>query len=736
MKSFCSLLFLIGFVGLVLGQAKPPTDNQEAYQAQVYYTNQVVTIDGELQESIWEEAIPARDFWQKWPTDTAFAAAKTEVRIAYDENFLYVSAINYDNGSRFIETLKRDTGHWGSDGFAIVLDPVNERSNGFIFGVNAGGAQMEGLISMGAGETISENWDAKWYSQTKEYADYWVVEMAIPFKSLRYKTDVMTWGVNFIRNDMERNVYSTWAKVPLQMDGVDLGFTGALNWTNPPPLANGNIVLIPYVTGGSTQNFEDNEPHEFTYNAGLDAKIAVTSSLNLDVTINPDFSQVDVDRQVTNLSRFSLFFPERRNFFLENSDLFSNFGTGGIRPFFSRRIGLENGEQIPIRAGLRLSGNLTNDLRIGIMNIQTEKRGDVPEQNFFVATLQQRVLKRSSINALIVNKESFNLPEESDRRRYNRVAAFEFRYLSQDGKWRGHARYHRSFTPDNDNLNNYFGQYIEYQSRNFWVGLASEQVGRNYIAETGFTPRIYNYDAVRDTTERIGYLRVNPWAGYNFRPENSKILNQHGPRAWTRVFYNENGAFNERNSGFGYNFNFKNTSGIWMEFNDDEIALPFPIEIVGDNLFQAENYRFQSSYFEYWSDRRRNFSGNIFVRYGGFYTGERFGYGGGINFRKQPFMNISITYNRNEIMLPEEFEDQTFELLGTTIEFSFSNTMFWTTFMQYNTQGNNFGINSRFQWRFKPMSDLFIVYTDNYIADTFAVQNRAIVLKLNYWLNL
>jgi len=469
----------------------------------------------------------------------------------YDDNFLYVSAICYDGGKRVIQTLKRDVGHWESDGFAIVLDPVNERSNGFVFGVNAGGAQMEGLVSANG---TSEEWDAKWYSQITQYENYWVVEMAIPFKSIRYDQN-LKWGVNFVRNDMGENLYSTWAKVPIQISGTDLGFTGLLSWDNPPPLAKGNTVLIPYIFGGTSQNFEDNETQQYTYNTGLDAKIAITSNLNVDVTINPDFSQVDVDQQVTNLSRFSLFFPERRNFFLENSDIFSEFGTGGVRPFFSRRIGLRDGQQVPIQYGVRLSGNITKSFRIGVMDIQTDRAGDFPAQNYFVAAVQQRVLKRSRIKAFIVNRQTTANVEGSDVADYNRVAGLEFQYFSADGKWRGAMRYHNSMNPENFKNNDYWGGFAAYESRNFWVGFASERVGENYITDVGFVPRLYNYNAETEETIRIGYLRLNGWTGYNFRPENSEKLNVHGPRFWSASFLNPDQSLAERFTGFGYNIN-------------------------------------------------------------------------------------------------------------------------------------------------------------------------------------
>ena len=200
------------------------------------------------------------------------------------------------------------------------------------------GAQWDGLMYEGGKVDLS--WDNKWTSVVKKDDDKWVFEASIPFKTIRYKKGITKWGINFSRMDLKTTEKSSWAPVPRQFPTASLAYTGILVWDQPPPQAGSNISVIPYVLGGSSKNYEKDTPTSYKKEIGVDAKIAVTSSLNLDLTINPDFSQVEVDRQVTNLDRFELFFPERRQFFLENGDLFANFGYTTIRPFFSRRIGL------------------------------------------------------------------------------------------------------------------------------------------------------------------------------------------------------------------------------------------------------------------------------------------------------------------------------------------------------------------------------------------------------------
>lgn len=725
-------LLLITFPGFA-GPNKPQ-NNKEIFRVNTARTTSKMTIDGFLNEEAWQVVEPANNFLNKWPTDKGNAEAKTEVRLIYDNDFLYVSAICYMDSKPVISTLKRDVGHWNSDGFAILIDPVNEKTNGFMFGVNAGGAQTEGLVTP---DEASWNWDTKWYSEVKRHADKWVVEMAIPFKSLRYNAESTEWGINFVRNDMKRNVYSTWAHVPIPFRGIDLGYTGTLVWDQPISKTTGNRVLIPYTTGGVSRNHEDLEKTKGDFNAGLDAKIAITSSLNLDVTINPDFSQVDVDVQVANLSRFNIFFPERRNFFLENSDLFSRFGIFPVRPFFSRKIGIKDGELTPIHGGLRLTGNLDKNTRIGVMSMQSKAIEDFNAQNYTVAAVQRRVLKRSTIQGILVSRQAFEKGEGIVKKDYNRVAGIEFNYLSEDGSWNFRTRYHKSINPESFDDEAFISAGGEYRSRNLNVATFWNKIGENYVADIGFTPRLQNYDALADTSVRLGYYSGWNMFSYTIWPKKSEKINRHRIE-WNPIFYfNKDGSLNEFVSRVSYNINFKNRSNFRVFSNYNSVNLPFHTDLIGgDDFLPPAHYAYANGGVSYNSDQRKTFSWNAQISYGEFYNGTNFSYGGGFNIRKQPWLNIGANFSQNRVRLPENFGERDILLVSPKIEISFSNKMFWTTFLQYNTQAENFNINSRFQWRFKPMSDFFLVYTDNYVTDGLTVKNRGIVFKINYWLNI
>lgn len=715
-------------------------DNTETRQSFVYGLNKIdgiIKIDGIDEESAWANAEKIPQFMNHWPSDQGFSSKKSEVWAIYNNQFLYIKAKLYDNGKRVVQSLRRDDeeAHWNSDSFTAVIDPFNNKQNGFLFGVNAGGAQMEALLSVKGSQTeFDENWDNKWFAEVKAYEGYWLVEMAIPFKTLRYDTNISEWGINFIRGDMENNEFSTWTQFPLNYNGTDLNFMGTLKWDKKPQKSEGKVILIPYLAGGTQRDFENTEGqtnYQQEFDAGVDAKISVTGSLNLDLTINPDFSNVDVDQQVTNLSRFSIFLPERRNFFLENGDIFSNFGSWQIQPFFSRTIGLNRGQQVPIKYGARLTGNLSPNLRIGVMNVQTSDFQELVGNNYTVTALHQKVLSRSVIKALFINRQA-----GSDD--YGRNGGLEFNYVHPSGKWDNTVRFHTASTEEKLKDNNYYGFNGAYRGRHLRSGWAFDVVGQNYITELGFNPRINNFDAIAEESIRKGYTRLNHWVVYRFIPKDEgSSINQHGIRTWHNVWLNTDGSLNERRHGIAYDFIFKSTSELRINRISREVNLPVATNLIGaDTPLPISNYQFSELFIEYNTDKRKVFNTNIELRYGNFFNGKRYSIATGLNVRAQPWGTFGINYEYNQVQLAEGFGETQLHLFRANTEISFSNTMFWTTAIQYNSQSENYNIFSRFQWRFKPMSDFFLVYTDNYGIDGLNIKNRQIVFKVTYWFNM
>lgn len=729
-------------------------DNQSLYQLRIQQmTSGSIQLDGVLDELAWQNTEVAGDFWQKFPRDGVRAQKKTEVRMTYDDKFIYVGTVCYDSTNYVIQTLKRDADYWDSDGIAITLDPVNEKTYGFIFGVSPYGVQMEGLVNSSGGERVSEEWDNRWYVEVRRHADHWVAEMAIPFKTLRYEDNKNVWGINFIRNDTQSNEYHTWAPVPVEFGGVDMGYMGSLYWDEAPKAAKGNVSLIPYVTGQVTEVHEDGvRTRETDTGIGGDAKVAITSALNLDLTINPDFSQVDVDQQVTNLTRFNIFFPERRNFFLENSDIFSSFGSGSVRPFFSRTIGIsEDRELLPILFGARLSGNVNKDWRIGLMNVHTDEVqvDDVttPAQNYTAIAFQRRVLSRSVIKGIFLNRQSFEGLEPVGED-YGRNASLEFSYTSKTGRYRGWGSYNTSYKPNIDNKNYFSTLGFRYNGRIFQTSFSYVDVGTNYFADMGFLRRIENYDAERDTTIRLGYRQLFNRTEYYIYPENNSVINSHRFGFEGMLIVNPDWTFAERFNRIRYFMNFNNSSQMRFRFDVRRINLQFPFSFTGGEPLPRGNYDNYRFNFEYGSDERKRFAYNIDAAYWSqFYTGTRISLELRLFYRQQPWGNFGLGLEYNKLEFDEELGSRELFLISPRIEVNFSRNVFWTNFLQYNTQGGNFSMNSRLQWRFAPMSDVFLVYTDVYtledeigdtgiFRDTFRPNNRGLVLKVNYWLTL
>jgi len=698
----------------------------------IHKTASKIVVDGELNEVDWQGSAVANDFINKWPTDTGSAKLQTEVKVIYDAQFIYFGIkADLSNKSPVIQSLKRDVNPYYSDGISVVLDPSAEHTSGYTFGVNAANAQMEGIVQV---NSASFEWDAKWYSQTKIFSGYWTAEIAIPFKSLRFPEGPDQWSINFIRNDMTNNCFSTWNQVPIQFFGANLNCLGKIVFADGVPRLKNNNAFVPYV---SAREYEVNKNYTSSFNAGLDAKVAINSSLNLDATINPDFSQVDVDRQIINLDRFDVLLPERRTFFLENSDLFASMGLQNIAtPFVSRRIGLTgDGSVVPIVAGLRLTGNLNPGLRIGFMNIEVGKKYGLPAQNYTVAALDQRVLKYSNLRAMITNRQAVGTGDLTNKiSDFNRVAGAEFNFLSANTKFNGRAGYYHSFNPGNKDSSGFGMLNIGYTDKRLNISAGWHKVNTNFIADAGFTPRLYNYDAQNDTITRVGYYAYTTSSHYLLYPRSKNTINSVDLAIQTNNYSTTSGRFIEFNGIGSIDVLFANRREAYIAWVQNSVNLIFPTLIFPETgLLQKATYNFGFLEIKFASNFLRAFSWGLDVQHGGYYNGERTTITGNVKYRAQPWGNFGVDFIYNDITLNDKKTNP--YIIGPTVEFAFSDKLFWTTFIQYNTQIKNLNVNSRFQWRFKPLSDVYLVYTDNYLTGDLMHKNRSLVFRVNYWFN-
>lgn len=702
------------------------------------YQSSGIKVDGILDEDIWSSIEPARDFVMQYPFDTALAVTRTEVKVVYNHNFFYLGVTCYNTHKEYVITsLQRDFEFYGSDAFAVFIDPFQDQTNGYSFAVNPMGVQREGLVVNGGSFGSTTDWDCKWYAETSRGDGFWTVEIAIPLRSLKYRTGD-TWRINFARNNPLQNEISVWSAIPRVFSVEALAFTGKLNWGAEPPPQKSAASIIPYATTRFIDDYTDNEKPRLTPGVGLDARITVLKSLNLDLTVNPDFSQVEVDQQVTNLSRFSLFFPERRNFFLENNDLFGLFGFRQIRPFFSRRIGLYAGNTVPILGGARLSGKINRNWRIGFMNMQTEGVGKsgLPAENFTVGAFQRVVGARSNIAGIFVNRQGFagNHLNYSD---YNRLIGLDYNIQSSDNRFRGKLFYHHSFSPGIKNNNYTHASWLMYSDNKWQIMWNHEYVGKNYRADVGFVPRTAHYDPISDLIDYRSYWRLEPDISYNFFPKKGNIQSI-SPGLYLSSYHNEKFTeFTEYLVQGRTEIILRNTAELSVNINAYMTDLFYPFDVTGldSTPLTQGKYSWNTALVSFAGDSRKKFTYYTQAEYGTYYNGTQLALYIEAGYRIQPFGSISLSVTYNNITLPEPYPTANLWLMGPRISLAFTRSVFFSTFIQYNTQIQNLNINSRIQWRFKPMSDLFIVYTDNYDSRYMAIRNRALVVKLSYWFN-
>jgi hypothetical protein len=726
-KPILKLKFLLFYFFLVPCLPLFAQKKNAKYIYHIRKATSAIKVDGIVDERAWQDADVAGDFHMVFPMDTSLAKVRTEVRMTYDQKNIYILAICYKAlpGPNMVESLKRDFNFSRNDNFIFFMDTFDDQTSGYSFGVNAAGAEWDGTMYNGG--SVDLNWSNKWVSATKDYPDKYIFEAAIPFKAIRYKKGITEWGINFSRNDLKTTEKSAWAPVPRQFPTASLAYTGTLFWDEPPPEAGSNLAVIPYALTSVAKDYEDHLPYATKAEAGVDAKVALSSSLNLDLTLNPDFSQVDADKQVIDLSRFELFYPETRQFFLENGDLFNNFGYPSIRPFFSRQIGLTSN----IIGGARLTGKLDKNWRIGVMNMQTVANDSLPARNFTAVVLQRKLFTRSNIGFIFVDKQSFGYPtdvvpsSQPNNSIFNGTVGTEFNLASATNAWTGKELLLKSFTPGREGHDYTDAGNLQYANKYWTIGGEYEYVGANYNAEAGYVPR-------------QGYIRLNPYIGYLFFPKHGIILS-HGPTINFSDYYDGSFHSTDFRDYLSYQITFRDRSTLTSTVETDYVKLlsPFdPTNYVGDSLATGAISHWKNIELSYVSLPQRIYTYDFTLDYGGYYdNGKKQSIAFDFGYRFQPTVNIAWSTTITSIQLQEPWGNNTFLLIGPKVDVTLTNKFFLTGYYQYNQQGRNFNINTRLQYRFRPASDFFIVYTDNYLPRPFLVQTRMLVFKVTYWLN-
>jgi hypothetical protein len=696
-------------------------------------------LDGNLDETAWKNANYISDFWQFFPTDTVKSVNPTEVRILYDDHALYIGIrAEVKTNNYVVASLRRDFGGTNNDNVTLMFDTFKDGTTAFLFGMTPYGVQRDAFISEGGASSAGFNttWDQKWLVESAMHDDHYILEAAIPFSSLKFREGDTSWRLKAYRWDMQTNEQSTWARVPQNQLLSNLAFMGEMVFEKPLGKSRTPLAIIPYINALKSRDFITETPdNKFTF--GGDVKVAVGNSMNLDITVNPDFSNVEVDDIFTNLTRFEVFLPEKRQFFIDNNDLFGNYGDmfNAAKPFFSRRIGLARdaaGNLIENRiiAGVRLSGKLNENWRLGFLNIQTDEDivNEIASNNNMMLSVQKKVFSRSSIGLFAINRQTLKDYDFLDSsKEYNRVIGAEYNMASADNSWTGKFYLHKSMQPDDKKGNLSSQATVTYNTRKItWIADLMH-VDEGFRADLGFVPR-------------TGILKNGNGFIYKIYPSTGSI-SQHGPGAMALYYWRPKMDFKKTDHSYSlyYTINFKNQSTFRFDLQNQYVYLTNsfdPTRSGGVPIPGNQDYSFNLYNLTYQSNQAKVFSFNAMSSGGQFFNGENFSAGSVLTFRFQPWVSLSLNTRYDAIRLPEPHSNADYWLVTPKIDVTLSKSVFWATLVQYSNQRNNLGVNSRLQWRFAPLSDLYLVYNDNYFINDFGPKFRSINLKVTYWLNI
>ena len=702
----------------------------QAQTDKIVFKNSTIKLDGQLNESVWSNLVPEGEFLNYIPNNGTLAANKTEVKMFHNGTNLYISAVYQDtNPDVQIGSLKRDdigASGGSSDSFALIIDTYNQQQLGYFFIVNMGGALIDALVSReGDGFNISTSWNTVWNARTSVKGNAKIYEIEIPLKALGYKKDTPDWGVMFHTRNIKLNEWTTSTPIDRNYQQFDLRFTKPFKIENLSENKTSKFTVTPSLTvnyGNDVVGGIENTKAK----PSVDLQFNVNSSLKLDATINPDFSQIDVDRQVTNLSRFSVFFPERRNFFLENSDLFSNLGVNGVNPFYSRRIGANS----EISFGLKLSGNIAKKTRLGILNVATKATNDNPAQNYGALVIQQQLSSSFTATGFVINRQETDGFSFSDD--YNRVAGVNLNYQSKNNKWTGLVNFAGSATTNVKGENNFYNIGVWYNNKSASGYAGIRKVEKNYITDVGFVPRLYNYDAISESVIREGYTQSTGRFTLTKFYKNSKIFDSHRYfNLSNNTYWDEQGKIVQSRNVFNNNLTFKNQSSIYGWVIHEYVNLKYAFDLFQNgNAIEVNQYNYVNTGFGYDSARNKKMQFGAETSFGSYYNGRRNRVALNIQYNLMPMARLQLSYERNAIDL-KELGNDVFNLTRFTGEVFFSNRLNWTTYVQYNTQFDNFNINTRLQWEYKPLSYIYLVISDNFNQEIVR-QNWGVAFKMNY----
>ena len=724
---------LVGELALAIDGPPPPALPQAATRngdgrdtLRAVPLDEPLQIDGRLVEPLYETVEPISDFLQNEPQYDAPATQRTEVWLSFDEENVYISvrAWEIDLDRMVANEMRRDSFNvMQNDNFGFMLDTFYDRRSGVLFQFNALGGRMDGQLASEG--NYNGDWNPIWDLAVGRFDGGWTAEAAIPFKSLSYQPGrSQIWGFNARRRNRWRNEMSYLANPPagMSMNGIAFpSFAATVVGIEAPPSSR-TLDIKPYLISDLTSDVPSNIRNEVSGDVGLDVRYALTQNLSADFTYNTDFAQVEADEQQVNLTRFSLFFPEKREFFLENQGLYNFGGTGGFgggnstpRLFYSRRIGLEGGREIPILAGGRLTGRV-GAYNVGVINIRTEADADrdVPATSFTVARVRRDILRRSSIGAILTSR-SDTPGSRGPAHAYGVDAAFAF---YENLEFQGYIA--RTQNPDSTGEDTSYRARMEYDSDLWGVTVDQLGIGANFDPAVGFV-------------RRGDIQRTFAQTNYSPRPAGIDAIRQFTFQGQFQYMQNNAGQLETREFEGQFQIQFENSDRFQLQYTDGYELLPFDFTVANGVRVARGGYTTDSVRASFTLGQQRLASGSWAVERSEFYSGHRWSYGyssGRVKLHQQLAVEPGLSVNR----VSTPFGDFTTQLYSSRVTYTVTPLMFVSGLLQYNSANTSLSTNIRLRWEYQPGSELFVVYNegrDTGVTGLPDLQNRALVVKVN-----
>ena len=683
-------------------------------------------IDGVVAtEPAWQAIEAATNFRQLEPFEGEPATERTEVRVGFDDKHLYIAVICHDSAtdSLAVSDSRRDANLGEEDSFRIVLDTYLDRQNAFVFGTNIAGIQYDGQVTnegrdggrgRGGGGGANLDWDTSWTVRTSVGERAWEAELAIPFRNLRYGAGNESWGINIERNIRRKSERSYWAPLGREANLFRVSMAGTLEGVEAPKQRN--LQIIPYALGSQADDGISDSESDFE--GGVDLKYGVTPSLTLDVTVNTDFAQVEADEQQVNLDRFSLLFPEKRPFFLENAGLFK-VGTGGgfssagvVDLFFSRRIGLDDGERVPILGGARLSGRV-GKFNLGFLTMQTDETDTLQANNFTVARLNREFERRSRVGMIVVNRQGTGslAPDDDTNRTFGIDGQMGFGRYTDISGWAA-----KTSTPGLDGDDYAYGIGSSYSSPQWRGRLNYAEVAPNFNPEVGFVGR---HD----------YRRVNLFLLRRFRPSGEGRIKELGPRVFYDSYWNLDGFHESERYSIGGEVELRNNARVSFSAGGNLERLVEGFEIFDGININPGTYSNYGYFLFLNSSRGKAVSFGARIQGGGFFSGNQLSIAPSINMRLGDYLSGELSWSHNDIDLAEGAFKTNVGSLRLT--YAFSTQILLQALIQYNDVSDAVSTNLRFSWLGQANTGLFVVYNEIEEFGRFALPepNRSIIVK-------